>query len=58
MGDWKVKVIVGIALFIVGLAGLSGYLPLGWEVAVEWTASTLLVFIGLAVAMYGFANVT
>lgn len=57
-GDWKVKVLAGIFLFAVGVVGLSGALPIGWEESVQWTTSTVLVLVGLSVMMYGFANIT
>ncbi|PSP81437.1 hypothetical protein BRC81_00290 [Halobacteriales archaeon QS_1_68_20] len=57
-GDWKVKVLTGLFLFLVGIVGLADVLPIGWAEPVQWTTSTVLVLIGLSVVMYGFANIT
>lgn len=57
-GDWKVKVIVGVVLFIVGIIGLADLIPIGWGMPERWTTSTLLVIVGLSVVMYGLADIT
>ncbi len=57
-GDWKVKVLAGLFLFLVGIVGLADVLPIGWAEPVQWTTSTALVLIGLTIMMYGFANIT